>query len=128
MDESGLPTGLRFSDTDDWIDFMRFAPAYEPTLYLRDEYITNVSDATPYDDHLGEIEVPVLYVKARGGFGYTGVYTLALLGSTDITSIEATGGIADPLLDFGHIDLFLADITEGLAWQPIVQWIEDHAE
>ena len=128
MDPSGLPTGLQFVATDDWVDFMRFAPAYEPAAFLRDEYITNCTDSTPYDDHLAEIRVPILYVQARGGFGYTGTHTLDLLGSSDITSIEATAGIEDVLLDYGHIDLFLANTADALVWRPVVDWIEEHSE
>ncbi len=128
MDADGLPSGLQFVATDDWIDFLRSAPAYEPAAFLRDEYITNCTETTPYDDHLGEIQVPILYVTARGGFGYTGTHTLDLLGSSDITSIEATAGIEEVLLDYGHIDLFLANTAETLVWQPIVDWIEQHSE
>jgi hypothetical protein len=42
----------------------------------------------PYDDHLAEVKVPILYVGARGGFGEYGVYSTTLLGSRDVTAAE----------------------------------------
>jgi len=34
----------------------------------------------------------------------------------------------DPTLDLGHLDLFLTTTAQSLAWQPVLQWIEAHAE
>lgn len=127
FDENGLPTGLRLADTDVLVDFLAYAPPYEPAAFLRDEYFPSCSDDSPYDDHLGEITVPILFVKARGGFGYTGTRTLDLLGSTDVSIHEVACGAGDDLLEFGHVDLFLAPDAASLAWQPIVEWVRSHS-
>jgi len=81
----------------------------------------------PFDDHLADITVPVLYVGAGGGFGAFGVYTTTLLGSTDV-SIHLTTLVppADRIEDFGHVDLFLADDAAALVWQPILDWLQSH--
>jgi hypothetical protein len=129
FDGGGVPTGLQYSNVNDWIDFMVSAPPYEPLAYERDEYITNCPQAggVPWDDHLGDVRVPVLYVMAGGGFGYTGEYTLDVLGSTDISRLRVSlHPSTEAELDFGHIDLFLANNAQGLVWQPILAWIRNH--
>jgi len=70
--------------------------------------------------------VPILFVARAGGFGEAGLWQLGLLGSDDITTrIVSTNG--DPLLDFGHLDLFLTEAAEPLVWQPILAWIGEHS-
>ena len=127
FDENGLPTGMKFVDTDVLIDFLVYAPPYEPVAYLRDEYLPSYTDESPYDDHLGEVTAPILYVMARGGFGYTGTYTLDLLGSTDVTIQEHWWGVEDQLLEYGHVDLYLDRDAASRVWQPIVGWVRDHS-
>ena len=80
----------------------------------------------PFDDHLDDISVPVLYVGAGGGFGEFGVYTTTLLGSTDVTTrvVDLTRRPAP--VDFGHADLFLATDARTLVWRPILNWIRAH--
>ncbi|CAD7782394.1 hypothetical protein DMNBHIDG_03069 [Candidatus Methanoperedenaceae archaeon GB37] len=57
----------------------------------------------PYDDYLSEINIPVFYVGAAGGFGEYGIYTVTLLGSTDkktlIVQLYPPEAVA---LDYGH--------------------------
>ena len=71
--------------------------------------------------------VPVLYVGGAGGTGRYGLHTLSLLGSRDVSSLvvqrfpdEARG------LDYGHVDLFIADDAEATVWAPILDWLERH--
>ena len=129
FDGDGVPTGLQYTDLDHWVDFMINAPPYEPLAFERDEYITNCPAAgdVPWDDHLGDIEVPILFVMAGGGFGYTGDHTLSLLGSKDISRLRVSlYPPEEALLDFAHIDLFLASTAPDLVWQPILTWLQDH--
>jgi hypothetical protein len=79
----------------------------------------------PYDDHLEDITVPVLYVGAGGGFGEFGVYTTTLLGSTDVTT-HIVHTAAPRVVDFGHADLFLAGDAQALVWQPLLTWLQAH--
>ena len=84
---------------------------------------------TPFDDHLNDITVPVLYVGAGGGFGRNGLYTLTLLGSQDVSSlIVSFYPPAQAAFDFGHADLFHAQDAENLVWSPIYQWLSRHVE
>ncbi len=69
-----------------------------------------------FDDHLGQISVPILYV----GRNTTGVYTTTRTASNDIASLIVT----QPNLS--HADLFLARDAESAVWKPILDWILAH--
>jgi hypothetical protein len=80
----------------------------------------------PYDDHLSEVKVPVLYVGAAGGFGQFGVHSTTLLGSKDV-SVHLVGNDLPAearLLDYGHADLFLAGDARERVWAPILAWMK----
>ncbi|MDD2556321.1 MAG: hypothetical protein PHX16_08490 [Syntrophaceticus sp.] len=128
FDSNGIPTGLQFANIDNIITNAFAAPDFQSLGEMIDgEAIMSGSIETPYDDHLGDITIPVYYVGAAGGFGEYGTYTLTLLGSTDKDSLivqmyppEAAA------LDFGHADLFWSDNAKTLAWEPICKWIKTH--
>lgn len=79
----------------------------------------------PYDDYLAEVQVPVLYVGARGGFGEYGAYATTLLGSKDV-STHIVSLLPEQPLDFGHTDLFWAENAQTVAWEPIYNWVRTH--
>jgi hypothetical protein len=123
--DTGAPTGLRYVEVPDLLALALTFPPYQPTLEAVeiDALVSGAVDV-PYDDHLAEITVPVLYVGAAGGFGVYGAETLSLLGSTDtsahIVRRRAPGAEA---LDHGHTDLLWADDADALVWQPILDWM-----
>jgi len=80
----------------------------------------------PFDDHLGDVAVPILAVGAAGGAAPQ-PYTHSLTSSQDIEQFTIQF-LPDELhfLDFGHADLTLANDAEALVWQPILEWILDH--
>ncbi|HYO54845.1 hypothetical protein [Archangium sp.] len=81
----------------------------------------------PYDDHLKQVTVPVLYVGAAGGVGRYGLHSLSLLGSTDVsTHVVQRFPDTARALDYGHADLFLADDAETAVWTPILEWLQRH--
>ncbi len=133
FDEFGLPTGLQFTNSDYMLDFAFAVPSFQSLGEMIDGEALLCSDDTPYDDHLGEITIPVFYVGAAGGFGEYGVYTTTLLGSYDkdkpdnddvdtlIVELYPPEAVA---LDYGHIDLLFADDAESLVWEPIYKWIK----
>ena len=85
--------------------------------------------STPFDNHLNDITVPVLYVGAGGGFGSNGLYTLTLLGSQDVSSLIVSFYPPEQAaFDFGHADLFNAQNADDLVWSPIYQWLLSHVE
>ncbi|HWP98446.1 MAG TPA: hypothetical protein VN426_16510 [Syntrophomonadaceae bacterium] len=125
---SGLPTGLRYADPQYIIRQGIAAPPYQSLGEMIDgEALMSDAVDVPYDDHLQEITIPVLYVGAAGGMGAYGTYTPTLLGSKDkstvMVQLEATGSEA---LDFGHADLIWSNNAPSLVWQPIRKWIQNH--
>jgi len=130
FDEFGLPTGLQFTNSDYILDFAFAVPSFQSLSDTIEGDALWCSDATPYDDHLGEITIPVFYVGAAGGFGEYGVYSTTLLGSynnnnvdTLIVELYPPGAEA---FDYGHIDLLFADNAKSLVWKPIYKWIKSH--
>jgi pimeloyl-ACP methyl ester carboxylesterase len=128
LDANGVPTGLTYSNEADLFRFEIGASPYQPKQELADaDAATCGTPAVSFDDHLHDITVPVFYLGAGGGFGEYGLYTLSLLGSTDVTSHivhQTTPG--QRLADFGHADLFLGNAAQTLAWQPILDWVRTH--
>ncbi|MDB4584687.1 hypothetical protein N9164_16170, partial [Draconibacterium sp.] len=108
--DNGIPVDLAYTSTERWIQLLAqiHAGPYMPEKAAY-EYSTcecNAENST-LDDHLGDIYIPVLYMGS-GGVGTQGYYTVDQLGSQDVTK-HLVSLNADPTLDFGHGDLFLAD-------------------
>jgi hypothetical protein len=81
----------------------------------------------PHDDRLHEVKVPVLYVGAAGGVGRYGLYSLGLLGSTDVSQLVVQRlPDAARAVDYGHADLLLADDAPTTVWSPILDWLLRH--
>jgi len=128
FDANGLPNGLTYSNENALFDFEAAASPFQPNLELAEaDAATCEQTDVPFDDHLGDIKVPIFYVGAGGGFGELGIYTTTLLGSTDVTTLVVN--LTPPaarIADFGHADLFLANNADTLVWQPILNWLLAH--
>ena len=125
----GVPTGLVYTPDATFFQFESGGAAvpFEPVKLLADGDATICgAPAVPFDDHLGQITVPVLYVGAGGGFGTYGLYTTTLLGSSDLTTHVVSLTPTDRAADIGHADIWLADDAQSLFWQPILSWIQGH--
>jgi hypothetical protein len=124
----GKPAGLLYSSEAELFAFEQGAAPLQPNRELADaDTATCEADNVAFDDHLGEITVPVYYIGAGGGFGEYGLYTTTLLGSTDVTAnVVHRVPSTQRLLDFGHADLFLASDAEQLVWQPLLGWLRTH--
>ena len=126
--ENGLPTGYRFIETERALDIFFKTATYQPTRYMHDInlWLGEVEDA-PWDDHFADITVPILSVDPAGGFGRLNEYTTTFLGSSDITHLYIQlNEEGEETTDYGHIDIFMANNAEELAWQPILEWIQTH--
>ena len=128
FDEFGIPQGLQFTNTDYALDIGLATPSFQSIAENIDgEALMSDKVEVPYDDHLSEINIPVFYVGAAGGFGEYGIYTVTLLGSTDketlVVQLYPPEAVA---LDYGHVDLLWADNAKSLVWQPIYEWINTH--
>jgi hypothetical protein len=103
---------------------MPWASRYYPYQWQYDYWGSRCSSASypvGFDEHLGEITVPVLHInRGTGGF-----FTTTLIKSIDITRL-----ILNPLPDapsyYGHADVFLADDAADRVWRPIMEWIKAH--
>lgn len=128
FDEYGLPAGLQFATQGNIIDNAFAAPNFQSLGEIIDgEAIMSDNIENPYDDHLGDIKIPVYYIGAAGGFGQYGAYILELLGSADKNSLIVQVYPSEAAaLDYGHADLFWADNAKGLVWEPICSWIKSH--
>jgi hypothetical protein len=126
LDENGMPTDIRFTPRELWLDFLAAGTAYEPYIWTVDwtAYVAGTL-ATTHDDHFAEITVPVLNVTPAGGFGELTLYGLSLLGSSDIQTLMPSTGL--PILEeYAHIDLFTYAGSEQLVWEPVLNWIRSH--
>ena len=128
FDANGLPSGLTYTAEPLYLDFLLGASPFQPQQELLDGDLAICEETdVPFDDHLGDIRVPVLYVGAGGGFGDFGIYTTTLLGSTDVeTLVVQLEPDAARLFDFGHADIFNAANARTLVWQPILDWLQTH--
>jgi pimeloyl-ACP methyl ester carboxylesterase len=128
FDASGLPTGLQFTSESYLYDvYQSAAPFQSATEQVETDGVLCGEADLPYDDNLAQVNVPVYYVGAGGGFGEFGLDTLGRLGSTDVSSnvVNLYGPEGRPL-DFGHSDIFLADNAKELVWKPLYDWVVSH--
>lgn len=128
FDVAGLPTGLSWTRERFFFDTLLQASPYQSLGEQVDTLALWCGTGDlPYDDHLGAVTVPVLYVGGAGGIGRYGLHSLSLLGSGDISSLMVRR-FPDTarVLDYGHSDLFLADDAEATVWTPVLQWLEHH--
>src|SRR6516164_2483846 len=126
----GIPDGLVYTSIPDWNNLEASASSFEAVRMEYDTYTISCGETrTPFDNHLNDITVPVLYVGAGGGFGSNGLYTLTLLGSQDVSSLIVSFYPPEQAaFDFGHADLFNAQNADDLVWSPIYQWLSRHVE
>lgn len=128
FDASGSPTGARFTDPRLWLDLAAATPPYLPVRVWLDLAGVGCNETdVPFDDHLGEITIPIFFVGAAGGFGSSGTYTTTLTASRDVTTllVQLLPG-EERAHDFGHADLFTAGNAEEYVWRPILNWIKAH--
>lgn len=120
-----LETTLLYTTDEALFAFQRALAPYQSRREILDgdDLVCDELDV-PYDDGLGDVALPVLYVGAGGGFGEYGVYTTTLLASTDVTvHLVDLAPPEERFLDFGHQDLLIADDALALVWQPVLDWI-----
>jgi hypothetical protein len=129
FDELGIPTGLRFTDPELWVDLAQAGSYYLPLQAYVDLDTMQCDEVdVPFDDHLGEITLPILAVGAAGGASPYH-YTASLTATKDFQEFTVQLLSDDEyMLDFGHADLFCATDAEELVWQPMLDWLLAHRE
>lgn len=131
FDEAGVPTGLRFTDPDLWVDVILATRPYWPLGATADVARSRCESGrdVAFDDNLREITVPILYVGAAGGTGLAGAYTASLTSTGDYEEVLVRLlPDEERAHDFGHADLFTASNAATHVWEPIREWIVDHRE
>lgn len=124
-----LPTGLTWTNATFFFEGLTRAAPYQSIGEQMDSLAMWCGTPdVPYDDHLREVTVPVLYVGAAGGAGTYGLHSLSLLGSTDQSSLVVHAFSDDTArpAEYGHADLFLANDAESRVWAPILDWVQRH--
>lgn len=123
VDPATLVTELLYTEPASWFAFLSGAASFQPLRTNLDGLAIGCDEIdSPYEAHLAEIEVPVLYVGVAGAFGALGSYTTTLVASSDVSTLIVSEA-ADPADDWGHDDPWLAEDAEALVWQPILDWI-----
>jgi hypothetical protein len=122
---SGLPVDLLYTDPSRWITVLASLPPYMPQRAQYESAATGCDeDDLSIDDHLGEVQLPILYVGAAGAVGTLGDHTGSLTASDDVTNV--TVQLEPPgqaITDYGHADLFLGNDAAELAWEVIRRWL-----
>ncbi|WNG23428.1 hypothetical protein F0U62_04820 [Cystobacter fuscus] len=119
--------GLKYVSSPRFFDFLASANPYQSLReQVEGDALQCGTTSLPYDDHLDDVKVPVLYVGAAGGFGTYGEYTVkSLLGSKDVTILRARRDL-DRAAEYGHADLWLASDAQAKVWEPIYKWMKKH--
>ena len=128
LDENGIPSHLRYTNDRVLLDVMQNIPPHYPMKGDLDGDAMLCGEApVPFVEHIGQIEIPILFVGAQGGFGKTGYYTVGLTASKDITKVLVQLLPDDERKqDFGHAYTVLATNAETLVWKPILDWLVAH--
>jgi pimeloyl-ACP methyl ester carboxylesterase len=117
------PPSVTFFSTDGlrYVALGTTTPSYYPLQVTFDGAASRCGTgaySVVFDDHLGEVDVPILYVARQE----TGLYTTTLTQSKDVTKL-----VVNPTLDpslYGHADFMLANDAASKVWQKIVDWIQ----
>jgi hypothetical protein len=126
--DNGPPSAPRFTAQGLINDWFANAPPHQSWLETIDGDRLWCGDAPlPIPDHYADIEVPLFYLGAAGGYGDHGIYSTTLVGSSDVTThVVRVLDPAEEEEDYGHGDLLFADDAQDLAWEPLADWILAH--
>lgn len=121
-------TSMRYSPELRLQRWLGAAPPFQSTLEsLELDAIWCGEEPRPLPDHLADIQVPLFYLGAAGGFGANGLHTTEIVGSSDVTTLvlskQDEGHRSE---DLGHGDLLYGDEVPDLAWEPLATWITSH--
>jgi hypothetical protein len=128
LDENGIPSDLRYSQAQLWLDLLQNMPPHYPERedVEADSLFCGQTDS-PVTEYLGQIGVPILHVAAAGGFANNGPYTATFTKSKDVKTVMVQRLADDQRQqDFGHADTVLANDADTAVWKPILDWIVAH--
>ena len=114
---------LFFTDGLRYVTLGTTTPSYYPLQITYDGAASRCGTDTyqaAFDDHLNELDVPILYIARQD----TGLYTVAQTRARDVTTRIVNPTLSPSL--YGHADFFLANNAATEIWQPILDWIRAH--
>jgi hypothetical protein len=120
----GLPVDLKYSNIKVALEGTQQIDPFAPARYIFEvEAIKCDRFDLPFDDHLGDITVPVFAV-CSGGFmrGLTG-YTTTLLGSSDVT-VLIVSRVSELMNDICILYISHGTRAPTLFCQPMLEWVE----
>jgi hypothetical protein len=124
----GSPTDLLWS-TEPVIDgWLANAPFHQALAESADTDAMWCGEGPlPLEDHLEDIEVPLFYLGAAGGFGDHGIHSTTLVASADVTThVVRLLDAAHEEEDYGHGDLLYGAEAVEHAWEPLADWLLQH--
>lgn len=126
--ESGSVTALRESSEDAISRWFANAAPHQSMLEVADTDAAQCDDGSgPVSIDLAEIEVPLFYLGAGGGYGDHGVHSTTQVSSADVSTLVIRRfDDAGAFEDFGHGDLLFGADAPDLAWQPLAEWLASH--
>ena len=107
-----------------FIDLLANMPTYVPYQWTYDNTASRCESAdypVTFDDHLGEVTVPIFGVARRLSPTLDASTRTA---SPDVTSLVLNPGMIPTL--YGHADFLLANDAASVVWRPILDWILAH--
>ena len=127
-DPETMPIDTRFLPKEWSFEFMATAASWQSNAFFLDYNLISCDEEdVPWDDHLAEINVPVLNLGGAGALAPSALHTLGLLGSTDVQHVIVQMLPDDQKFeDFGHIDIWTATEAPELVWAPLLDWITSH--
>jgi pimeloyl-ACP methyl ester carboxylesterase len=126
FDESGNAVDLRYTELTHYIEWLQQFNNYGSNFLEYDIAVLHCNEEdSPHDDYLEEIDIPVFFMGANGGWGDMMDHTASLLGSDDVTMLNVQLQ-PEKILDIGHVDIFTAGNAQQEFWAPVLEWINDH--
>ena len=110
-----------YTDGSRFIDLLANMPVYMPYQWNYDSAASRCESAdypVAFDDHLGEVTVPILAIGRRQSPSTDASTRTA---SADVTVVTLNPAMSPAL--YGHADFFLANDAATMVWQTILDWI-----
>lgn len=118
---------FHFTDVNRFFRAVANMAPYMPLQSLYEIYACSCNEEDiSFDDHLGDINIPILNLISRGGEGDIGLYTPTQTSSTDITNEIVSVDGYDRIQDYGHADLWFGDDADIYVWEKLYNWLLNH--